>query len=159
MSAANAAARAAAVQTPAQQGQHAKQGDAGQGHAPVLPSALQQPSPKPVRTPVSAPQIGAASQQLMRQQPLQQPASPGGQEMLHQVEFVIPGAAHRDGLIPSQRVAELQTAGQENGSGGSLEGVSELQPIPRLSPRDGAVADEEAEYGQMVEEMQQVVLV
>ncbi len=79
--------------------------------------------------------------------------------MLHQVEFVIPGAAHRDGLIPSQRVAELQTAGQENGSGGSLEGVSELQPIPRLSPRDGAAADEEAEYGQMVEEMQQVVLV
>jgi len=79
--------------------------------------------------------------------------------MLHQVEFVIPGAAHRDGLIPSQRVAELQTAGQDNGSGGSLEGVSELQPILRLSPRDGAAADEEAEYGQMVVEMQQVVLV
>ena len=79
--------------------------------------------------------------------------------MLHQVEFVIPGAAHRDALIPSQRVAQLQTAGQETGSGGSLEGVSELQPIPRLSPRDGAAADEEAEYGQMVEEMQQVLLV
>ncbi len=158
VSAANAVARAAAVQVPAQQGQHAKQPDADQGHAPALPSALQQASPQPVRTPVSAPQIGAVSQQPMRQQPLQQPASPGGQEMLHQVEFVIPGAAHRGGLIPSQRVAELQTAGQENGSGGSLEGVSELQPIPRLSPRDGAAADEEAEYGQMVEEMQQVVL-
>ncbi|DBB05985.1 TPA: hypothetical protein ACH3X3_009975 [Trebouxia sp. C0006] len=157
VSAANAVARAAAVQVPAQQGQHAKQPDADQGHAPALPSALQQASPQPVRTPVSAPQIGAVSQQPMRQQPLQQPASPGGQEMLHQVEFVIPGAAHRDGLIPSQKVAELQTAGQENGSGGSLEGVSELQPIPRLSPRDGAAADEEAEYGQMVEEMQQVL--
>ncbi len=157
----------AAVQPQAQQAQHAaqqlaipalKQGRAqgqGQGQSANLPSALQQAPPAPLRTP--APQTGAVLQQPSWQQPLQQPASPGGQELLHQVEFVVPGAVHRDGLIPSQRVAELQTAGQENGSGGSLEGVSELQPIPNLSPRDAAAADEEeAEYGQMVEELQQV---
>ena len=102
------------------------------------------------------PQAGAVSQLSVRQQPLRQPASPGGQELLHQVEFVIPGAVPRDGTTP--RIAALQTAGHDNGSGGSMEGVSELQPIPELSPRDDAAAadGEEAEYSQMVEEMQQV---
>ena len=74
--------------------------------------------------------------------------------MLHQVEFVIPGAANNGELVPTHRIADLQRAGQDNGSGGSLEGISELQPIPKLSPR--AAAEEEAEYGQMVEELQQV---
>lgn len=78
--------------------------------------------------------------------------------MLHQVEFVIPArAAGKGGMAPDQRVAELQRAGHEEGSGGSLEGISELQPIPKLSPR--AAAEEEADYGQMVEEMQQVCII
>ena len=67
---------------------------------------------------------------------------------------MVPGAAKKDDMMPSHRIADLQRAGQDSGSGGSLEGVSELQPIPKLSPR--AAAEEEAEYGQMVEEMQQV---
>ena len=137
-----AAVRHAAVQTQTQPAQHAQQAQQGQLNLPAhvrLPAALQP---------------GAASHLPCGQQPLQQPASPGSPEMLHQVEFVIPGAAGKAGLIPSQRVAELQRAGQEEGSGGSLEGVSELQPIPKLSPR--AAAEEEAEYGQMVQEMQQV---
>ena len=91
--------------------------------------------------------------------------------MLHQVEFVLPGMA-KGGPTPGAaspgqnnklgpRVAELQTAGgQENGSGGSLEGFSELQPIPKLTPttNNAAAEEEDAEYGQMVQEMQQVAL-
>lgn len=74
--------------------------------------------------------------------------------MLHHVEFVIPGAAEKGGMSPSHRIAELQRAGQDEGSGGSLEGVSELQPIPKLSPR--AAAEEEAAFGEMMQEMQEV---
>ena len=174
--AAAATARAAVVPMPAQhanQVQHAvqlpaEQGQAqGQGHVAAVPSALQQPTPSHVRTPAVAP----ASQQPLVQQPLQQPPSPGGPEMLHQVEFVLPVMA-KDGPTPGAptpghgknlgpRVAELQTAGgQENGSGGSLEGFSELQPIPKLTPRtnNAAAEEEDAEYGQMVQEMQQVAV-
>lgn len=67
---------------------------------------------------------------------------------------MIPGTANRGGMIPSHRIADLQRAGQDEGSGGSLEGVSELQPIPKLSPRAAAV--EEAEFGEMMQEMQEV---
>ena len=130
-----AAVKHAAVQTQTQQTQHSQHGVPALAHLSA------------------APQPGADAQLPPGQQPLQ-PSSPGGPELLHQVEFVVPGAARKDGMIPSQRIADLQRAGQDIGSGGSLEGVSELQPIPKLSPR--AAAEEEAEYGQMVEEMQQV---
>ena len=133
-----AAVRHAAVQT---QTQHSQQTQHGQHGAPALAHLP------------AAPQAGAGAQLPPEQQPVQ-PSSPAGPELLHQVEFVVPGAAKKDGMIPSHRIADLQRAGQDSGSGGSLEGVSELQPIPKLSPR--AAAEEEAEYGQMVEEMQQV---
>ena len=110
--------------------------------------------PQPPAHQSAAPQPGADAELPPGQQPLQQLASPAGPELLHHVEFVIPGTAKKDGMIPNHRIADLQRAGQDSGSGGSLEGVSELQPIPKLSPR--AAAEEEAEYGQMVEEMQQV---
>ena len=136
-----APAETAAVRHAAVQTQHSQQPQHGQHGLPALAHLS------------AAPQTRADAQLPPGQQPLQ-PSSPAGPEMLHQVEFVVPGAAKKDDVIPSGRIADLQRAGQDSGSGGSLEGVSELQPIPKLSPR--AAAEEEAEYGQMVEEMQQV---
>lgn len=127
-----AAVKHAAVQTQPQQAKHGM--------------------PPPVYM-AAVPQAGAHAQMPSGQQPLQQPASPAGPEMLHQVEFVVPGTANRGGMIPSHRIADLQRAGQDEGSGGSLEGVSELQPIPKLSPR--AAAAEEAEFGEMMQELQE----
>ena len=99
----------------------------------------------------------------------QQPASPGGRELTHMIDFMTPEAEsvlhHREFAapaearkgLPTQRVAELQRQGQEGGSGGSLEADSEMQPIG-ATPAPAAELDnaEAAEYGQMVQELQQV---
>ena len=101
--------------------------------------------------------------------PQQQPASPAGRELthvvdfmtpeaesvLHHKEFAAPAAAHR-AAPTAQRIAELQQGGQEEGSGGSLEAESVMQLIPAVQPAEVAAA-EEAEYGQMVQELQQVI--
>lgn len=139
---------AAAPFAAAQQAQQAQQAQ----HA--IPAVKMPTAMQPVQ------QLAAAQQQ---------PASPGGRELTHLVDFMTPEAEsvlhHREFAapaearkgLPMQRIAELQREGQQGGSGGSLEGESEMQPIAAV-PAPAAELDsaEEAEYGQMVQELQQV---
>ena len=132
-----------------QRAQHAQQAQHNMLSVKFLPPAVQQ-----VQQSAALPQ--------------QQPASPAGRELthvvdfmtpeaesvLHHKEFAAPAAAHRAAPM-AQRIAELQRGGQEEGSGGSLEGESVMQLIPAVQPAEVAAA-EEAEYGQMVQELQQV---
>lgn len=153
-----AAAQAQPAFDRAQQAEHAKQAQQPQQaqHAVsavrVLPAAVQQVQQSP-----------GAAQHL--------PPSPAGRELTHVSDFMTPQAEsvlhHREFAAPAaaqraaptaQRVAELQREGQEGGSGGSLEGESEMQPIPVIQS-EAANNAEEADYGQMVQELQQVLTV
>lgn len=89
--------------------------------------------------------------------------NPEAESVLHHKEFAAPAAAAHSAAhtaqhaqhSSAQRIAELQREGQEGGSGGSLEGESVMQPISVMRSAELEAAEEE-DYGQMVQELQQV---